>query len=149
VRRLVPSLIVVLALAGCGGGGSANSVTFNPATISCSNPTAFTTTIKVSVPDATILDVQFDGGHDAYTTPTVANKWTKNSDGSWQTSPDTVTQAQMAQFCALYPTGVNLLNPGGAQPFQLGTHTYTVLQVQNTGQTTGTTLASGSYTVTK
>jgi hypothetical protein len=149
VRRLVASFIVVLALAGCGGGGSASSVTFNPATISCSNPSAFATTIKVSVPDGTILDVQFDGGHDQHTTLTTANNWTKNSDGSWQTEPDAVTQAQMQQFCALFPNGVNLTNPTGLQPFQPGTHTYTVLQVQNSGQTTGTTIASGSYTVTK
>jgi hypothetical protein len=150
-RPIALAIVSAFIAAACGGagGGSSSSVTFNPTSITCSNPTAFSTTIKVSAPEGTILDVQFDGANDQHTTLTTANKWTKNSDGSWQTELDAVTQAQMAQFCALFPNGVNLANLSGPQPFQLGTHTYTVLQVQNSGQTTGTTLASGSYTVTK
>jgi hypothetical protein len=150
VRRLVASFIVVLALAGCGGGGASNgsSVTIDPASISCSNPVAQTTTVKVTVPENTILDLQFDGAHDQPTTLTTANNWTKNSDGSWQTV-SSFTQAQMQQVCAVFPNGVNMLAPSGPQPFQLGTHTYTVLAVQNSAATTGTTVASGSYTVTK
>lgn len=151
MRRLVASFIVVLALAGCGGVGAASgsSITFDPASISCSNPVAQTTTIKVTVPESTILDVQFDAAHDQPTTLTTANNWTKNSDGSWQTVSFSFTQAQMQQVCAVFPNGVNMLAPSGPQPFQLGTHTYTVLAVQNSAATTGTTVASGSYTVTK
>ena len=113
-------------------------ITFSPATVDCSNPVEFTTTIVLpsSVKAGDSIVIKFDGTTLGTTTITEGGSTTLNADGSWM-DVSTSTVSEMETDCAnggMSSSNVAVLTPG--------THVY---QVLNQG---GTLLAQGSYTVT-
>jgi hypothetical protein len=136
VHRLIASAIVVVALAGCGGGASASNggITFNPATVNCShgNPGSWTITTKLpaSVKPSDTVTTTVDGKTASSNTVTVAG-FVSQADNTWLLTSTTVW-TDMQTECAKGSASA-VLAPG--------THTIAILDAS------GHVLAQGSYTV--
>jgi hypothetical protein len=105
--------VVALVVSGCAGSSPATgSITWNPSTISCSNPTALTITVKLpsSVkPSDSLLFQETPGGPDGYANffrhddlPGLSGV-TPKQDGSWEVT-STATAAAVAEACAGRPS---------------------------------------------
>jgi hypothetical protein len=128
---IVAIVAVVLVVRSGGSGG----ISFDPSTVSCSSPVAFTSTVQLpsSVHAGDTLTATLDGR--TMTTGPIGTSAVQQADGSW-TITNTSSVATMQSVCALGGSagGVNVLTPG--------THTEQILD------STGKVLATGSYTVT-
>jgi hypothetical protein len=132
MKKLVTGIIIGLALAACGGGssGGQGSITFGPATESCSNPAALTETIQLpsSVKATDMITLKANG-------TTVVSEAASGSglvpkpDGTWQEITQT-TVADLQSLCA-----------AGNASWTPGTHTLQILD------SSLKVLAQGSYTV--
>ena len=116
------------------------SVTFNPSSVSCDHPVAFSTilTLPASVGKSDAITETFDGQAAGSFTVAGDGTFKQAADGSWTTTwPDTA--AHMTTIC----TNGGVDPQGGLSIFTPGNHTFIFY---NAG---GDTLAQGTYTVLK
>ena len=132
IVAIVAVLLVVNGMSGGPGG-----ISFDPSTISCSAPVAFTTTgrLPASVHAGDTVTITLDG--QAFTSEQVSpdNSYVQQADGSW-TLTNTSSLATVQSLCAVGGSA------GGFDVLTPGTHTEQVLD------SSGKVLAQGSYTVT-
>jgi hypothetical protein len=117
---------------------AATGVTFSPASVDCSNPIDFTTTIHLpaTVKLGDVITIKFDGQALGTATISEGDTTTKQADGSWL-DVNLSSAATMQKDCesgGVSSTGVKVLTAG--------THTYQIFDAS------GTLLAEGSYKVT-
>jgi hypothetical protein len=131
--QVVPTFTPAPTTAAVGG------ITFDPATVDCSTPVDFTTTIALpsSVHSGDTLTLMFDGASEGTTTIEAGGSTTLQSDGTWL-DVSTASAAEMQTDCANGGIG----SSSGLAVLTPGVHTYKILDAS------GTLLAQGSYTVT-
>ena len=140
-KILLIGVVVLAVIAGAiyymNMSSSSGGLTFNPSTVSCSKPVAFTTTVHLasSVKGTDKVTITLDGKPLQTSAVSEVSDIVHQSDGSW-TSTSTTTLDQVQTVCAAGGSagGINILTPG--------VHTMQFLD------SAGKVVASGSYTVT-
>ena len=124
VAAVVAAIVFMSVISSSGG------ITFSPSTMSCSSSAQVTATMKLpsSVKDSDQVSYQIDGNKIAFSTFTVSDEFTKQSDGSWLS---TTTSA----------AGLNCSGLSGSA-LSMGTHTIAIIDAN------GKVLAQGSFTLT-